>query len=274
MKEYSRWKDSEVKELFTMIENNKKCGKSLLSVFSEYAAISGRKRNSVRNYYYQEIAALKNDSVRAQKLGINLDNHTVVTANLFSENEERECLKQILKYEKEGMSIRKACLTLAENNIDKMVRYQNKYRSVLKNNPELLNEIRSELKIEKKENLNNVVYFKKKQTKTISENDINSLFLGLIKLVKKSAAESVEKKILSDLEASNSSLRKALIQLSKTEQELKEVKTKLEIQKSECEKIKLENIYLKTEVAKILSGKQKTKSLSDFMLDFKDKQVN
>ena len=59
MKEYSKWKDNEVKELFTLIENYRDKNASLLSAFSEYAKLSGRKRNSVRNYYYQELAELQ-----------------------------------------------------------------------------------------------------------------------------------------------------------------------------------------------------------------------
>lgn len=50
MKKYSRWKDDEIIKLFNVVEKNKKENKSLLTAFSEYAKMSGRKRNSVRNY--------------------------------------------------------------------------------------------------------------------------------------------------------------------------------------------------------------------------------
>ena len=275
MKEYSKWKDNEVKELFSLIENYKEQNASLLSAFSKYAKNSGRKRNSVRNYYYQELAELKQNPNRAISLNIDVNKHIVSSSVLFSEAETREILTTILKYHSKGLSIRKACLTLAENDINKMVRYQNKYRSVLKNEPELIEEIKKELKITAKENVvpNNVVYLKKQQVKTISESDINSLLLGLIKLVKKSAAESAEKKILADLEISNSTLRKTLTKLSKAEQDLKDLTLKLETQQNEYEKMRLENIYLKTEIANLLNNKP-TKKLSTFMAEIKKRDAN
>lgn len=59
MKNYSRWKDEEIKQLFDIVEKNRKENRSLLSAFSEYAKLSGRKRNSIRNYYYQELSELQ-----------------------------------------------------------------------------------------------------------------------------------------------------------------------------------------------------------------------
>ena len=272
MKEYSKWKDSEVKELFNLIENYRDKNASLLSAFSEYAKLSGRKRNSVRNYYYQELAELQKNSARAKSLKIDTSKHLITTSTLFSEFETKEILTKILRMNSTGISIRKACLTLAENDINKMVRYQNKYRSVLKNNPELIEDIKKELKTNTKEIPNNVVYLKKQETKCISESDINSLFLGLIKLVKKSAAESVERKILADLEVSNSTLRKTLVKLTKAEQDLKDLSSQLQTQKNEYDKIRAENIYLKTELANFLNGKTK-KSLSEFMAEIKRNNI-
>ncbi len=281
MKNYSRWKDKEIKQLFDIVEKNKKENRSLLSAFSEYAKLSGRKRNSIRNYYYQELSELQKNKSRANKLNINIKNHIVNESVLFSTDETREIISNILKLNSEGYSIRKACLKLANNNVELMVRYQNKYRSVLKSNPELINEITKELNIKNKvmettksNSPNNLIYFKKQEPKVISEKDINSLFLGLIKLVKKSAAESVEKKLISELDFANSTLRKTLVKLSKTEQDLKEITTSFENIKIENEKLRLENAYLRSEIANFMNKpkQQKQKTLSAFISEIKQKQ--
>ena len=282
MKEYSRWSNQEVKNLFSTIEKYKEKNASLLSAFSEYAKTSGRKRNSVRNYYYQELAELQKNNKRAEQLEIDISKHTITNSILFSQEETKDIISKILSLSSQGFSIRKACLTLAKNDINKMVRYQNKYRSVLKNNPELINSIKKELKLsenqvkQQSQNINNVIYLKKQEERKISESDINSLFLGLIKMVKRSAADSVEKKIISDLEYSNSTLRKTLIKLSKAEQDLRDLSKKLEIQSAEFEKLKLENIYLKTELANFLNTKKSEprKTLSDFISEIKHKNIN
>ena len=283
MKKYSRWKDDEIIKLFNVVEKNKKENKSLLTAFSEYAKMSGRKRNSVRNYYYQELSELQNNKNRALKLGINIKNHIVNESMLFSSKETKEILTKIIKLNSEGYSIRKACLTLANNDVNMMVRYQNKYRSVLKTNPKLIEDIKKDLNITStstlKENFekadcNNLIYFKKQEPKVVSEKDINALFLGLIKLVKKSAAESVEKKLISELDFANSTLRKTLVKLSKTEQDLKDIEKLNENFKIDNEKLRLENAYLRSEIANLLNKpkQQKQKTLSEFISEIKQKQ--
>ena len=274
---YSKWKDEDVKKLFEIVEQNKSKNQSLLTAFTEYAKLTGRKRNSVRNYYYQELTELQNNKSRASKLNIDIKKHIVNESILFTESETREIISNILKLNNEGYSIRKACLKLANNDVNLMVRYQNKYRSVLKTNPKLIEEISKELNINQLKtntNSNNLIYFKKQEPKTITENDINSLFLGLIKLVKKSATESVEKKLISELDFANSTLRKTLVKLSKTEQSYKELENNYKREKIENEKLKLENAYLRSEIANMLNKHKqpKQKTLSEFISEIKQKQ--
>lgn len=274
---YSKWKDEDVKKLFEIVEQNKSKNQSLLTAFTEYAKLTGRKRNSVRNYYYQELTELQNNKLRASKLNIDIKKHIVNESILFTEKETRSIISNILKLNNEGYSIRKACLKLANNDVNLMVRYQNKYRSVLKTNPKLIEEISKELNINQlKTNINssNLIYFKKQEPKTITENDINSLFLGLIKLVKKSATESVEKKLISELDFANSTLRKTLVKLSKTEQSYKELENAYKHEKIENEKLKLENAYLRSEIANMLNKHKqpKQKTLSEFISEIKQKQ--
>ena len=93
-----------------------------------------RKPNSVRNYYYLELGQLQNDKSKCQRLGINLKNHEKIKQTPFDEKEEKEVVKSILRLCAKGSSVRKACLKLAGDDLGKMIRFQNKYRNVLKGN--------------------------------------------------------------------------------------------------------------------------------------------
>lgn len=275
----SRWKDEEVKALFNMVEKYKIENKSLLHAFSEYAKLYGRKKNSVRNYYYQELNNLAKDNERCKSLDINIEKHKTNTINAFSELETRKIIKEILRLKCLGNSVRKACLTLAEGNVELMVRYQNKYRSVLKSNANLIGKLLEELKrdglnvAEPKPATSNIIQFKRPQQKSLDDKDINALFLGLIKLVKKTATENVEKKLSSELDFSNSTLRKTLVKLSNTTQELNEAKLEKNRLLSENNKLKEENKNLKSEIANFLNkNKNKHKSLAEFINQIKEKQ--
>ena len=72
---YCSWKDEEIKKLFGFVEDGKQKHLSLLSIFKNYAEMTKRKPNSVRNYYYLELGQLQNDKNKCQRLGINLKNH-------------------------------------------------------------------------------------------------------------------------------------------------------------------------------------------------------
>lgn len=279
MKIKHSWQKEEIKKLFNTVETCKKNNLSLTHAFSEYAKISGRKKNSVRNYYYEELSNLKSDESRVKELGINLQLHNISQTNNFSELETEKLIKEILKLKCLGNSIRKCCYILANGDINLMVRYQNKYRTVLKNNPKLISLKLEELRTEglnsniNNKKLDNLIHFKKPVEKTIDEKDINSLFLGLIKLVKKSAAESVEKKLIAELDFANSSLRKSLVKNSRLEQEINEIKTQNENLILEVEKFKCENRYLKSEIANFINKrKQKQRTLATFINEVKSKQ--
>lgn len=256
MKTYCSWSNTEIKNLFDMVENYKLKNLPLVKAFEDYAKNSGRKCNSVRNYYYDEINELKNNEEKRKLLNIELKNHEISSPKNFSDAETKNLIEKINSQTKNGLSVRKACLNLAGGDATKMIRYQNKYR-------EFLN---------KKQHSSNVVYMKRRESKNISEKDIDSLFLGLIKLVKKSASESIEKKLEKDLEFANSSLRKTLVKLNKAETELNLSLKNIKTLNLEIENLKNENQILRTEIANSFKPKAKTKKLSEFINEVKSKQ--
>ena len=207
------WNDQEVIDLFSQVEMQKGNNKPLKAAFKVHAEKYRRKPNSVRNYYYYELDQLKNNIVKTKRLGIDLSLHEKVDIEYFSREEEEDLIKQIDKLVSKGMSIRKACFNLSKGDLNLMLRYQNKYRNfVAKKN-------------KTQQVPNNIIAFtnKKKQT-GLTESDINSLFLGLVRLVKRSAIEEYSKDFKAQQENANETLRKALIDLNKKDKEIERLK--------------------------------------------------
>lgn len=177
------WKDEEVKNLFTEVENCKKENIALRNAFDAHARKFARKTNSVRNYYYQEVENLKQDKERAARLEIDLSKHEKEHYVSFDNNEEKKLLEQVGNLTKQGVSIRNACEQISGGDLTLMTRLQNKVQSMKK----------------KSLRKDNVILFSQRKP-TLSENDINSLFIGLVKLIKKTALDEVSAKMKEDLE--------------------------------------------------------------------------
>ena len=206
------WENEEVKELFFEVEQCKKQQKALKNAFIVHAKKFNRKPNSVRNYYYHEIDNLSNDSARANILGVDLKEHQKTHFDAFEKESEEELFEKIEELVKGGKSVRCACLTLSGGDLNLMTRYQNKYQNMKR-------------KIQRKDN---IIPFRK-STHMLSDADINSLFMGLVRLIKRSALEEVNSK--------NPVLEKAFLDLSKKDRELS-------ILKSEFENLKKQNMIL------------------------------
>ena len=109
------WKDEETELLLNevkMAEDNKL---PLKAVFSKVAGETGRKPNSIRNYYYMKV----------KENGSGLDKRTV-SFTPFSKTEIRKLLADVLKAQGDGESVRSCTLRLGGGDRHKMLRYQNK----------------------------------------------------------------------------------------------------------------------------------------------------
>ena len=223
MKKYCKWKDDEVKSLFSHVEKCTQKGETLSQAFMSYAKMSGRKPNSVRNYYYAELAALGDDTAKQLSLGISLENHPKSSPNFFSEEEAKNSMAQIDNLLKKGYSVRKACLTLAKGDIAQMVRLQNKYRTMNKKQPEQTFP-------------SNVIAMPQK-TMRLTDAEINSLFLGLVKLIKTSAKQELGLTFQKETESANAALRQTLVNLSNKEQQYEKLKKSFDLLKMENHKL-------------------------------------
>ena len=178
------WEDAEVIDLFSEVERGKRQNKSIKEAFLIHAKKYSRKANSVRNYYYKEVDNLLKDKGRAKRMNINLSLHKKQDISFFSVKEGENIVKEINKLVGEGLSVRQACLKLSGGNASLMLRYQNKYRN------ETIKE-----KSEQNQKMVNIGEFKNKRN-ALTDSDINSLFMGLVKLIKKTAIENVSEEIL------------------------------------------------------------------------------
>lgn len=277
MKIYSRWKDEEVKKLFDFIENGRKNNVPLIKLFSQYAHLTGRKPNSVRNYYYIELEALQEDESRTKKLGIDLSIHKKNDQKEFSDDETRELVMKILQMTSKGISVRKACLTLANGDITQMVRFQNKFRTVVVKQKELFDECLSKLQTKDTKYISkrpdNVIAFRNNKT-SLTDSDINSLFLGLVKLVKKQATEQATKNQEIEITRANNMLRKTLVSLRQKEDEIKSLQKNFKLLSKENEKLSEEIKLLRGKNAELLSSQTKMQGLKKFANRYKAKNIS
>ena len=119
---------------------------SLSKVFARFAADTGKSKGTVRNMYYAIAKKSREDQEFADKY-FNGKPVSVQKIAEFKEEEERELVKKILLGKKDGKSARRIIGELAGD--DKTaLRYQNKYRNVLKNKQSLVGEIAAEIRAE------------------------------------------------------------------------------------------------------------------------------
>ena len=130
------WRQDEIDLLFSAVSEAAHTGKPLRDVFTDVGCALSRKPNSIRNFYYARIREMPQLSARQAPF------------RSFSDEEIHHLLRQVLIGRGQGESVR-ACVTrLADGDRAGMLRYQNKYRSILKNHPEMLMEVAQELRLE------------------------------------------------------------------------------------------------------------------------------
>ena len=144
----------------------------------------------------------------------------------FDEKEEEKLLNDVSEMVANGKSVRAACQILSGGNLSLMTRLQNKYQNS-----------------KKKES--NVIPFRQKQ-KLLTENDINSLFMGLVKLIKKTAIEDFMEKTKLEKQSSSFLLKKAFLDLNKKDKQIADLR-------ADFEKLKEENKTLLTQLEKSAS---------------------
>lgn len=130
------WHEAETARLFSAVKEANAAGTPLRSVFESLSDDLGRRPNSIRNYYY---ACLRQQPDAAQR---------APAFQPFTPEETHELLRQVLIARGKGLSVRACVMALAHGSHSRMLRYQNKYRTILKTRPEMIAQVCEELKQE------------------------------------------------------------------------------------------------------------------------------
>lgn len=143
MNKINGYTEEEAKNLVEFIWRGKQAGKTLSNLFALYGEKYGRAKGSVRNYYYT-LMKNQNDDERVYKM-LEGKNLTVENIREFTEEETNDALRKILQEKSKGLSVRRAVFNVSKGDDKLMLRLQNKYRNVVKKQPEKLEEIAREL---------------------------------------------------------------------------------------------------------------------------------
>lgn len=275
------WKLNEVEELLSNVTNRGE--KSLLQVFDEFAQKTQRKSLSVRNFYYKILQLAENDNEIGALLNANELSKNI--RNIHFNCEDTLSLLRVLLRNDRNISVRKACFELAEGDEKLMIRYQNKYRNALKQNPELVQQVLNELREQnfrvRDVKIDNISVMPS-QKRLITDKEIQSLFWGLVRLVKKSAEQDLEETLKREAEFANTTLQNSLIDLRRKEMLIKELKEQNIMLKSKLKSLenRLEQSQEKMlgNMATIsnLVGKSKLDELKNFIkqLNLNEKTLN
>ncbi len=189
------YKEKDVIGLAEFLKN--RGGESLSSTFTKYALINGKAKGTVRNLYYAVAKRSQTDKNFCDKY---LEGKPIVINNIseFDKDEEKNLIKQILIERQDGKSIRSVIMRLANGDAKKALRYQNKFRNVVKNKPNLIAQIVGEIKEDGKVQDVKVV---QKPTSPLTEQQFNrlkteiDLLIGRISAKLKSENEYLRERI-------------------------------------------------------------------------------
>ena len=130
------WSESESKLLWETADEAQQQGLPLKAVFEQIASQTGRRPNSIRNYYYAQAQKRAGGAARTARFVP------------FTEQEVRNLLRAVLEERAKGHSVRSCLSRMAGGDHRAMLRYQNKYRAVIKARPDLVEETIEALKKE------------------------------------------------------------------------------------------------------------------------------
>ncbi len=207
MKEFYGFKFSDVQGLIKLIKSKNQC--ALTQVFSVYAKRTGKSKGTVRNLYYAIAKRSNQDKAFTDKY-LNGEPILVEQKMEFSKAQESELIKKILLKQKDGCSVRKAVFELSNGDQKLALRYQNKYRTAVKNNPDLIEKLSKEigLKVEKVKDYD-ITKINEGQIAKL-KGEINSLFDRTFKALKQENAALKQRLI--ELSHANNNLVKIIEQ--------------------------------------------------------------
>ena len=118
------WSESENQLLWETADEAQQQGLPLKAVFEQIAQATGRRPNSIRNYYYAQVRNREDGHPHAARFVP------------FTQEEVDWLMEQVLTARAAGQSVRSCLQKLSGGDHSLMLRYQNKYRAVIKSRPD------------------------------------------------------------------------------------------------------------------------------------------
>lgn len=226
------WQFDEAKDFLNFVFENQ--NKSFLWLFENWATKSSRQPFSVRNYFYKLCKFLKQNKDFCAKLGLSSQNLNTLFSKHFNKDDEVWLLTQILPT-KNQKSVRSACLNLACGDAFKMVRYQNKFRNLVKRKKDLVQNVMEKL-VKQKIAIRNP--YEKQNIISISQNnlsqsDLQGLFMGLVRLVKNDLNQKLELKSKNEKQELNTKLRQTTTDLKAEQNKVQKLEKDFQILKEQ-----------------------------------------
>ncbi|MBQ0017515.1 MAG: hypothetical protein KBT30_02665 [Clostridiales bacterium] len=244
------WDSSEVKCLFDLVEDVKKNNVSILEAFKFHAKKYDRNVYSVRNFYYKKVDEINKNKDLQDKLKVNMSLHEKNNFAKFDDRQTEKLLNYINGKVKQGKSVRSACLELSKNNATLMIRYQNKYHS-LKNKIAKVSSLEStkQNKNDLQTNNSNILSFptqSKLKPQKLTDDEIKSLFIGLLNLVKKSTLEDMQEQSKLEREKNELLLKKSIIEINEKTEKIDSLKQQNKKLSSEINELKSKLMELRS----------------------------
>ena len=232
------WNKNNIKALFSFIEENNHKNIPIIKSFEIFAKKTNKNMLSVRNFYYAFVKLLKINKKLQTEYDIDISKHQIQKFIHFDKKQEEDLISQIEKYTKEGFSVREACQNLSNGDIKTMIRLQNKYQNH-KNKCKIIT-----FPVQKQPEM----------PKKLTNDEINSLFLGLVKLVREQAFGERELQVKQFLEATSELKQKQAIETQSQQNQIEILKTKIKEQENKNEQL---NEKLRTYRVEFVSQKIK-----------------
>ena len=122
------WSEKENRLLWETADEAQQQGLPLKAVFEQIARQTGRRPNSIRNYYYAQVRQHDGEPRPARFVP-------------FTQQEVDWLMEQVLVARSAGQSVRSCLQKLSGGDHSLMLRYQNKYRAVIKSRPEYVRQM-------------------------------------------------------------------------------------------------------------------------------------
>ncbi len=132
----SGWSEKEYQMLWDEVNLATQEGYPLKNVFDTISQKTGRKPNSVRNFYYATVKTKQDDTFKRKNMPF----------VPFSSDEVSFLLREVLQARAQGESVRACVSRLSGGDRALMLRYQNKYRALLKAQPEAVQSVITDLR--------------------------------------------------------------------------------------------------------------------------------